>query len=486
VTDTAILAGTNEIGGIYTGLATNQANVAQAEAVLNVFRNTTLSVPTATDTTVLWNDIGLDALGEYTAATGIYKAKRAGQYLVSAQILYDNAAWTATNQNDLYILKNNALTSSNVNYLQATVTTYITAQVTATVALAVGDEIKIAVRQGTGSTRNLIANGTYNHLKIYRFPTSSELVVTPERQNTFGGAQWTSAASFSRSNTTEITMSSANFATNRTLFGKAQFTGTANDVAITIPSMPPGSYKVQLAGKRFSAQKTAAGTSDFGCTFTIKDGTNSTSIAPAQYGVQYSVNSMTIATAVFTYSSLADRTFTAYLNGNDTNSVDCAVDQPKIIITPLDQPSNSALYVQGPVLSGQTGSVLPVGYIGEIITSASSATGTFANGIVTQNVGTLTLTPGTWLVSANVSFITPNTFNFNSLSISLTSATFDFTSSIQPQAAVAGAYDSLGNLMRIVRVTANTPIYAVTRTWVPTGTSTYQNMLFSAVRIGSN
>ena len=33
VTDTAILAGTNEIGGIYVGLATNMANVAQAEFV---------------------------------------------------------------------------------------------------------------------------------------------------------------------------------------------------------------------------------------------------------------------------------------------------------------------------------------------------------------------------------------------------------------------------------------------------------------------
>jgi hypothetical protein len=34
VTDTAILAGTNEIGGIYVGLATNMANVAQAELVV--------------------------------------------------------------------------------------------------------------------------------------------------------------------------------------------------------------------------------------------------------------------------------------------------------------------------------------------------------------------------------------------------------------------------------------------------------------------
>jgi len=130
-----------------------------------------------------------------------------------------------------------------------------------------------------------------------------------------------------------------------------------------------------------------------------------------------------------------------------------------------------------------SGETLPVGVIGEIITSASSATGTFATGVTVQNVGVLTLTPGTWIVSANVKFVTPNSFNFHALSISPGSGTIDDASSIQPQAAQTGAYDSTANLIRIVRVTANTPLYAVTRTWIPTGTASYTSMVFLALRI---
>jgi len=130
-----------------------------------------------------------------------------------------------------------------------------------------------------------------------------------------------------------------------------------------------------------------------------------------------------------------------------------------------------------------SGEALPVGVIGEIITSASSTTGTFATGVTVQNVGVLTLTPGTWIVSANVKFVTPNSFTVHTLSISPGSGTIDDTSSIQPQAAQADAYDSAANLMRIVRVTANTPLYAVTRTWIPTGTASYTSMVFVALRI---
>jgi hypothetical protein len=130
-----------------------------------------------------------------------------------------------------------------------------------------------------------------------------------------------------------------------------------------------------------------------------------------------------------------------------------------------------------------SGEALPAGAIGEIITSASSATGAFANGVVTQNVGTLTLTPGIWLVSVGIKFIVNSSFNFNVISISTVSSALDEASAVQPQAATAGAYDSYGSLVKVIRVTSSTPIYAVTKTWIPTGTSTYGNMTLQAVRL---
>jgi hypothetical protein len=403
VTDTAVLAGTNEIGGIYVGLATNQANVAQAEAVLNVFRSTALSVPTATGTTVLWNDIGLDALGEYTAATGIYKAKRAGQYLVSAQILYDLAAWTAGNQNDLYIQKNNASTSSNVNYLQGTVTTYITAQVTATVALAVGDEIKIVVRQGTGSTRNLIANGQYNHLKIYRFPTSSELVVTPERQNTFAGI--TSDLTSGTGSTSSATFVQVSGLGNYTSLGKATSPGS---MQFTVPTIPPGSYKLDF---QLLAEATPGATGDrTDCIFSVYDGSTDRTAAylsskqevtsagtPVQGGV--------IGSVVIQYTSVqSNKQFTvrARRNGGTgtCNWFGASGYASFFTISPLDQPSNSALYVEGPVKASATGAAISAGYVGEVTRSTKSSTNLTTGTYV--NITSITLpSPGVYLLSAN-------------------------------------------------------------------------------------
>jgi hypothetical protein len=131
-----------------------------------------------------------------------------------------------------------------------------------------------------------------------------------------------------------------------------------------------------------------------------------------------------------------------------------------------------------------SGEVLPVGVIGEIIVSASSATGTIPTGVTLgQNVGILTLTPGTWLVTAGIEFSGGTTANFNVLSISAASASIDFTSATQPQPAVAGGYQSTGNVTKILRVPANTPIYSVIRTWYTSGTSAYANMSLIAVRL---
>ena len=112
---------------------------------------------------------------------------------------------------------------------------------------------------------------------------------------------------------------------------------------------------------------------------------------------------MPIATGVFTYSSLADRTFTAYLNGNNTNSVDCEVDGPKIIITPLDQPSNSALYVQGPVKAAETGAAIPAGYVGYVQEAIRTSDVTLSATAGTYNDVTglsITLDPGVWEIEA--------------------------------------------------------------------------------------
>jgi hypothetical protein len=225
--------------------------------------------------------------------------------------------------------------------------------------------------------------------------------VTPERQNTFAAGQWTGSASFGRTNTTEITISNANFATNRTAFGKAEFTTTANDLAIKVPQMPPGTYRIELTGN-FSHYLNQAGPLDSNCSFFLKDGTNTAVGRSQQYGPQFTKDSISTATAIVKYTSTADRTFTASLASGIAVTTECVVQEPKIIITPLDQPSNSALYVQGPVLGAATGAAIPAGYQGEELfaTDVTPQNTTSA----TYNTLSLALTPGVWDVSGSCRF----------------------------------------------------------------------------------
>jgi hypothetical protein len=344
----------------------------------------------------------------------------------------------------------------------------------------------------TSQTSNsvLIFNGeTTQKLKIvaYRFPTSSELVVTPERQNTFGYISGT-GLDYSTKSATYVTPSGFTMDPG---YGKCVADGT--NIACKIETLPPGSYDVTVNAPFFAAGGSSGNQS---CYWGISDGiqvdvATGQTLTPVTAG---SYDGISAVSRQFTYASVRSNIIFKLIvkelsSGGASANCSIATSNSRywaMKVTPLNQPSNSALYVQGPVLSGQTGSVLPVGYIGEIITSASSATGTFANGVVTQNVGTLTLTPGTWLVSAGIEFGVTNSYNSNAISISATSATMDGTSTTQPQAGVAGAYTSFGSIFKIIRVNTNTTVYAVTRTWIPTGTNAYANMAFSAIRIGSN
>jgi hypothetical protein len=71
-------------------------------------------------------------------------------------------------------------------------------------------------------------------------------------------------------------------------------------------------------------------------------------------------------------------------------------------VTPLNQPSNSALYVQGPVLGSQTGAAISASYVGEILSSDDGAMQNTTNS--TYSLLSLALTPGVWDVQGKCSF----------------------------------------------------------------------------------
>jgi hypothetical protein len=276
----------------------------------------------------------------------------------------------------------------------------------------------------TGSASNLAeinnSNSSYKfELTAYRFPSSSELVVTPERQNVWGGVNHTGTANTGigdgvAASTTFTTYNAAAWSTTRTLKGKCIAPVTGNDVGCQIENMPVGSYSVSFSGLQY-IRLTAAGVVT--CAVKIRETTTSTDVAIGTGKIQFVTadNTPTYKSAaidgVFKNTAIANRNFVIQgaktfdtTSGNTGGCYLFANNGPSdftdvnITVTPLDQPSNSALYVQGPVLGAQTGAAIPSGYVGQWSTTtlatdkALTATNTYGS------LTTYTVPAGVWQV----------------------------------------------------------------------------------------
>jgi hypothetical protein len=411
VTDTAILAGTNEIGGIYVGLATNMANVAQAEVLVRATVGTSQSIPNNAYTKVAFDTETLDVYNEFNTTTNTFTAKRAGQYFITATYMFSSSAW-APNANILAtIVKNGSETMQNWYPVQGSYTNFTGVTVNQTIDLAVGDTIWIGVNQNSGGAKTIFASTTYGGMSISRFPSSSELVVTPERQNTFAGIKGIAAGVFTNSVTAASwTKLTSGTTLTRTAYGKAKVE-TNNDYSITVENMPVGSYFVSVTN-RFHAAANGIGdrtVCSFGIADTATGGAQISGIQVDSYGDASAATQAMLGstmTGIYVNSSVANRTFfvqaTRLAGLGECKGYSASEGGINIIITPLDQPSNSALYVQGPVLGAQTGAAIPASYVGEEL-FAVDATGQNTTS-ATYNTLSLALTPGVWDVNGSCRF----------------------------------------------------------------------------------
>jgi len=412
---TASLTGTNEIGGIYVGLATNMANVAQSENVVQASKTSVQAFTSGVADNVIFNVETKDVYGEFDTTNGRFTAKRAGDYLIQSTILSDYYSWAAPNYSEVQIRKNNNIVCRVFKQIQATQTINLDNQVTCTISLAVGDYVQTHWDQNRGTT-NVNTNPSYTYTSINRFPSSSELVVTPERQNVFGGVRFSSAGvgvnvgQGSAASATTTVYNSASI--SRTYTGKCSATTTANDIGCKIQNLPVGNYQVTFAG--FLRSFTAANATGTNCAFQIYETSNASVVATISQ-VSASQASENYAdgkniTGIFTNTSVGDRNFVlraAKLVGATTGYcqlyTDTNNDNPQFIITPLDQPSNSALYVQGPVKAAATGAAISAGYAGYVqeATRGSDVNLSTTAGTFTDITGlSISLDPGVWEIES--------------------------------------------------------------------------------------
>ena len=427
VTDTATLSGTNEIGGIYVGLATNQANVAQAESVLNALHGVAQNIPSNVTTDIIYDTVNSDRYGSYNSSTGVYTVRKSGTYLINAKATMTSGTINVGNYIELKAFLNT--TQACRSYENAPYTGFypIQKQIGCQIEANAGDTIKIAI-QFAFSARDTIAQEGYTDLQISRFPSSSELVVTPETQNVWGGVEYRTGSKTLYAGVAEPTgYGSGNFndpAFNSpsSLRGVAQVTTTnsGNDLGFSIPNLPVGSYKLSISGAVTSNPGSTAGDTVL-CTFRIQETTTATTIGESVYqgtrvtGGYNTVNAFQVIQGTFKNTSVATRNFrleaSKTVDSSSTNSSVCFATAAaagnsdaniiSFIIEPLDNASNSALYVQGPVKGSGTGAAIPAGYVGEekLAYTAPSTFTTAADTPVVIPSASITLEPGVWDVS---------------------------------------------------------------------------------------
>lgn len=538
----ASLTGTNEIGGIYVGLATNQANVAQAEFIGSIQWATTANCQWSTSSGTFGNfadDLDCDdnartVEGNITdASSGLRPAFGAtfkpGNYQVIVQGALGAVANGAVTNQEAYWRLYDGTTQYGPNTLIRVAGTtsnagqsYIpTINFTFNVASTVSKTFDLQASVSASTLAAIDVRSPHNFkISVYRFPSSSELVVKPETQNVFGGVQYRGAGGGignsvhggATAPTIYSTFSDAMWNKPAMLKGRAQLaTTSSNDLGFSIPNLPVGNYEVIASG--FMMPNNGAGAaagSRVRCNFRIRETTTSTTVSQQtvqNYVVTAGAGTVDIRNypnsfaGVFTNTSVGTRNFVLQAQkytdsagtagscevwSDDTsNSLNTDI---TITLKPLDQPSNSALYVQGPVKAAATGTAVASGYVFEEIPGTAVGDFTYTLGTA-ANVSSITLQPGVYLLLGQIK-LTMNTGSDastdNAISISSTSNATDGESIIRETLPTSGGSNRYQQVTRLVRVTSATTYYLVGVYFSGSGTVRHINntqTFFKAIRL---
>ena len=436
ITDSATLSGVHEIGGIYVGLATNQANVAQAEFLGSIAWPTGAASETRIGSS--WQAFQTLGTVNPTVTGNVTSPNRAPRVTIPSlkagnyRITF-SGSFAAYSPADIDIFCNFRITDgtsafgsvstvrsygaiSSVNGIWVPVIEFDFQYTGATTSKT----FQLEAYGSTANTNCRVENYAQAGMQIsvYRFPSSSELVVTPETQNVWGASTYAGTTygpqyfSGTAAPTSYTTITGAGFTSRRTLKGKCKAPISGDDVGCQIENMPVGNYKLSFSGLTYEINSAIG--YNVVCNYEMFETTLAQSIASrtsntaktASYSNDYRSTTMT---GVFTNNSVANRNFvirtrkgfdispgsgsscSLFVGPNGTND-HTTID---FVIEPLDNASNSALYVQGPVKAAATGAAIPDGYAGNVRSFRSLGCGTN----VTYNAGaSLTIQPGVWKV----------------------------------------------------------------------------------------
>lgn len=294
----SILTGTNEIGAIYAGLATNMSVIAQATKV-GGWDNVSCSQEAQLTTGTAWatpNVAGVctgtavgsasSALSNLNTLTFTFTGLLPGEYLLlMPAYVYTQAVANARCDGRIRETTLNYVDGQNAfSSYQSTAPTQFGSigqinqfKFTNTVTATRTFQIEFWRQSGNATCLGGFIGqsggvNSYQNVSLYRFPTASEQVLTPNITSTWGAIKYSGVSDFTGTSTTAGTnVTNTNFGT-ATLFGKADLPGANCGLATStfgfcMYNVPPGTYKI---GGNVEVGVLEAGTDKSWCNYQLQ------------------------------------------------------------------------------------------------------------------------------------------------------------------------------------------------------------------------
>jgi hypothetical protein len=487
LTDTATLAATNEVSGVYLGKARNVQNVSQAEHVgtlnyaaatncqwTNAFTATapgSFAADTDCATPTVTGSLTAPATKipgfTFTAKPGRYQISVAGQVIATRAAAGENICvrlTDGTNTSNIQCLYSEVAGATNIAIGSGLIfgeLEYSSTQ-TVTVQLQAGNN---------GSSAQVDARSLPLRFTVYRVPNATQLAVTPSAQNVWGGAKFAGTGFVTAyTGATKAIPNNASFA-SPTLFGSAQVASStcgvsSNDLAVCIPSLPAGTYRVLV---NLSARVTQA-TSDTSCFYEVTlggqvvTGAELRAVASGEISNAMTLSGIVTIPASLTNASSAVRYKRELGGGSCGIVVDTSERFPTIEFSSM-QMNAQPVFVQSPVRAAQTGTAPLTGEVGEPVSFTSRTVTTSASSTWTANSTPLiTLSPGAWLVYGTYAFAA-STFTANAVAAQIsTNLNNDVTGAVAYAQTVSAQNASASNGFEL-------PLAQRSIVFVPSGTT---------------
>ncbi len=152
------------VGDIYSVMTLDtegkKSTFVSQKSFVRAGRSSTQTIGTGSDVDVVFNTVATDRMTEYNNATGIFTAKKPGDYSIKATVY-----WSSSGVNSSYLLIKKTGTTMSINEAPI-VSNQKSISISDLVTLDRGDTLVVCAHQNTGGNKDILGDVIYSHIEI--------------------------------------------------------------------------------------------------------------------------------------------------------------------------------------------------------------------------------------------------------------------------------------------------------------------------------